>query len=71
MMPGKKELCMSSIRVFLKVTQTSKMTFGLEAPSLPSQMKMLEVFFDYENVIHCEFIPEGKIVNKELLTGDS
>ena len=26
---------------------------------------MLGVFFNYENVIHYEFIPEGPIVNKE------
>ncbi|GBL93422.1 hypothetical protein AVEN_219528-1 [Araneus ventricosus] len=27
---------------------------------------MLEVFFDYDSVIHSEFIPEGQTVNKEL-----
>ncbi|GBN56533.1 hypothetical protein AVEN_206886-1 [Araneus ventricosus] len=27
---------------------------------------MLEVFFDYDSVIHYEFIPEGQTVNKEL-----
>ncbi|GBO02352.1 hypothetical protein AVEN_108878-1 [Araneus ventricosus] len=27
---------------------------------------MLEVFFDYDSVIHYEFIPEGQTVTKEL-----
>ncbi|GBN15575.1 hypothetical protein AVEN_250483-1 [Araneus ventricosus] len=27
---------------------------------------MLEIFFDYDSVIHYEFIPEGQTFNKEL-----
>ncbi|GBM54149.1 hypothetical protein AVEN_67258-1 [Araneus ventricosus] len=27
---------------------------------------MVEVFFDYDSDIHCEFIPDDKTVNKEL-----
>ena len=27
---------------------------------------MLEVFFDYRGIVHFEFIPEGRTVNKEL-----
>ncbi|GBL84997.1 Mariner Mos1 transposase [Araneus ventricosus] len=30
---------------------------------------LLEVFFDYDSVIHYEFIPEGQTVNKELYLG--
>ncbi|GBN04599.1 hypothetical protein AVEN_148590-1 [Araneus ventricosus] len=42
------------------------MTLGLGGHPLPPQMKMLEVFFDYDSVIHYEFIPKGQTVNKEL-----
>jgi len=28
----------------------------------------LEVFFDCQGTVHCEFIPEGKTVNKEMYT---
>lgn len=29
---------------------------------------ILEFFLDYEDLIHCEFIPEGQIVNKKLIS---
>lgn len=32
---------------------------------------MLEKFFNYEGVIHYEFIPNGKTVNKENLCTNS
>ncbi|GBO27165.1 hypothetical protein AVEN_111516-1 [Araneus ventricosus] len=40
----KTRLCTSGTSVFVKVAETSKMTLGLGAPSLPPQMKMSSAF---------------------------
>ncbi|GBM16163.1 hypothetical protein AVEN_126434-1 [Araneus ventricosus] len=54
---------------FLYDPQTKRQSSEWKAKTSPRKEKFesdVGVFFDYDSVIHYEFIPEGQTVNKEL-----
>lgn len=63
---------------FLYDPQTKRQSAEWKSKNSPRKQKfrldrsrgkvMLEVFFDYSGLIHYEFIPEGRTINKQLYT---
>lgn len=62
---GNSAMKKTAVYEWHKQNKTRKQKFRLDR----SRGKvMLEVFFDYRGLIHYEFIPEGRTVNKQLYT---